>query len=393
MPRLSDLLSEKLKKQLAASPGKRRNAPAPAQRPASLPPTAPLPDFVAIDVETTGLDFSSDRVTEIGAVKFTGGKHAGEFSSLVNPGVPIPPVITELTGITDADVAAAPPFAAIAPELLAFIGDFPLCGHQITFDITFLNKELERAGQRMIGKLSLDTVLLSKILMQSGMRFSLKSVSDKLDVTLTNAHRALADAKASGEIATLLIPKIAELPIHVRRTMAAAAPASFLKTLIFATLGNARPAVSIQTGQTETAAPRLPMPAAFRTVETSNIRSIFSGGGGLEKNMPSFTLRPVPALNGRRSRRGVQFPVHPGGRGRNRNRQDPRLPYSGKFVGACKQHADRGRHPDPEPAGPADVKRTAARCENRRRRRPAVQRAQGPGKLPVPLPMGTPSSR
>ena len=291
MPRLSDLLSEKLKKQLAAPPGKRRHEPAPAQRPASLPPTAPLPDFVAIDVETTGLDFSSERVTEIGAVKFTGGRHAGEFSSLVNPGVPIPPAITDLTGITDADVAAAPPFAAIAPQLLAFIGDLPLCGHQITFDVTFLNKELERAGQRMIGKLSLDTVLLSKILLQSGMRFSLKSVSDKLDVTLTNAHRALADAKASGEIATLLIPKIAELPSHVRRTMAAAAPASFLKTLIFATLGNAHPAVSIQTSQTETAAPRLPIPAAFRTIETSNIRSIFSGGGGLEKNMPSFTLR------------------------------------------------------------------------------------------------------
>jgi ATP-dependent DNA helicase DinG len=292
MPRLSDLLPEKLKKKLRAEtrqppPLEKKNGPA--------APPAPVPAFVAIDVETTGLDFSSDRVIEVGAVKFKGGRPDGEVSFFVNPGVPIPSTVSELTGITDADVASAPPFAEIAPELLAFIADVPLCGHQIPFDLTFLNKELERAGLQPIGGQSLDTVLLSKICMQSGTtRFSLKSVSDKLEISLDNAHRALADAKAAGEVAAVLIPKLAELPRQVRQTMAAAAPASFLKTLIFASLGNARPGVSVRQHRAETvpAGPRLSMPDAWRPIAAEKIRDIFSSGGSLEKTMPAaFTLR------------------------------------------------------------------------------------------------------
>jgi ATP-dependent DNA helicase DinG len=299
MPRLSDLLPEKLKKQLLTTetrkqlPVKRRIVPPPVIKPPAVP-VFPLPDFVAIDVETTGLDFSSDRVIEIGAVKFTGGRPGAEFSSLVNPGVPLPPVITELTGIADADVAAAPVFADIAPKLLAFIANLPLCGHQITFDLTFLNKELERAGipgTQPIGRQSLDTALLSKILIQSGTRFSLKSVSDSLAVSLTNAHRALADAKASGEVAAILIPKIAELPRPVRQTMAAAAPASFFKTLVFKSLDGAHPAVSIRTLQTDVPATRLTVPDTCRPIEIEPVRRIFSTGGSLEKNLPSYSLR------------------------------------------------------------------------------------------------------
>ncbi|MBN2188783.1 MAG: 3'-5' exoribonuclease, partial [Chitinispirillaceae bacterium] len=301
MPRLSDLLSDKLKKRLVTEPRKPpsppRRSPAPSPVPAvktAPAPVVPLPDFVAIDVETTGLDFAADRVIEIGAVKFTGGRPGAEFSSLVNPGVPLPAVITDLTGITGADLSGAPPFAAIAPDLLSFIGNLPLCGHQITFDLTFLNRELERAGAATaepIGRQSLDTVLLSKILLQSGTRFSLKSVSDSLDVSLTNAHRALADAKASGEVAALLIPKIAGLPRHVLQTMAAAAPASLLKTLVFKALGREPARVCIRTRTAGAPEQKLAVPDSPRPVETGRIREIFEAGGNLEKNMAAFLPR------------------------------------------------------------------------------------------------------
>jgi len=300
MPRLSDLLPDKLKNRLFTetrkpSPEKRRSPAPPSEKtlPAPAPATA-LPDFVAIDVETTGLDFAHDRIIEIGAVKFIGGKPGAEFSSLVNPGVPLPALITELTGITGDDVAAAPAFAAIAQKLLSFIGGQPLCGHQISFDITFINKELERAGAKTaepVGRQSLDTVLLSKICLQSGTRFSLKSVSDSLDVPLTNAHRALADAKASGEVAVLLIPKLSELPLHVLQTMSAAAPASFLKTLIVTSLGSERPRVSIRTRLAGPQTPKLSVPDSCRPVETAEIRKVFSEGGDLEKYLPSFSAR------------------------------------------------------------------------------------------------------
>ncbi len=254
-------------------------------------PALPVPDFVAVDVETTGLDFSTDRIIEIGAVKFIGGKAAGDFSSFVNPGMPIPALITDLTGITGADTATAPLFETVAPNLLAFIGDLPVCGHQVIFDLTFINKALERCGLHTIGEKSLDTALLSKILLDSGMRFSLKSVSDSLDVTLDNAHRALFDARATGEVAVLLLPKLSRLPQRVRQTMAAAAPASFLKSLIFKTLGDSRPRVIVRERGDATAMAKLASPETFREIDVEAVKAIFSPGGRLEKTLPAFDLR------------------------------------------------------------------------------------------------------
>ena len=299
MPRLSDLLPDNLKKQLIAEskkseqrggnrpgqselPGKRKPDPAPAMV---------IPDFVAIDVETTGLDFSTDRVIEIGAVKFVGGKPGDEFSSFINPGRQVPQVITDLTGITNDDARTAPSFGAMAGQLLDFIGNLPLCGHQITFDITFLNKELDRAGAKTLTGNSLDTALLSRILSQSGIRFSLKSVSAALDITLDHAHRALHDAKASGEVAVQLIPRLADLPAGVRQTMGAAAPASFLKTLIFQSLGAARPRVNLRMRQALAPMEALAAPEEFSDIDEAAVKKIFSPGGGLEKAMTAFTLR------------------------------------------------------------------------------------------------------
>ena len=298
MPRLSDLLSEKLKKQLIADV-KKSNPVKPRpdftakkpEKPLPARPAVPLPDFVAIDVETTGLDFSSDRIIELGAVKFVNGKPGAEFISFVNPCIPVPEAITELTTITPADVATAPTFAEIAPRFCEFIGSLPICGHQIEFDLTFINKALEKAGLQPIGKQSIDTALLSKILLQSSSRFSLKSVSDKLAVTLNNAHRAINDARASGEVAALLIPKIAELPINVRQTFAAAAPGSFFKHLVFKSLGNAQPKVSIRDFAEPTKAPKLSNPEKFVDIDAEEIKRIFSSHGDLEKNMPSFLPR------------------------------------------------------------------------------------------------------
>lgn len=304
MPRLSDLVSDKLKKQLFS--GALKDAPGPherdgrqaVERPAPAPgndsaaPQFRLPDFAAIDVETTGLDFSADRVIEIGAVLFRNGRPDAEFSSFVNPGMPLPAAITELTGITDADVAAAPPFAAVATHLLSFIGDYPLCGHQIEFDLTFLSRELERAGLKPLERQFLDTVLLSKIVLHEGKRFSLKSVSSTLEVKLEDAHRALQDAKASGEVALALLPRLIDLPLQVRQTMAAAAPASLLKSLIVKSLGGAAPAVRVRSLCASPAGPKLAQPETFHDIDTGQVAAFFGREGGLSTAMPSFSPRP-----------------------------------------------------------------------------------------------------
>jgi ATP-dependent DNA helicase DinG len=251
-----------------------------------------VPDFVAFDVETTGLDFKNDRIIEIGAVKFIRGKPSEEFSTFINPGKPIPPYITDLTGISDKDVECAPAFSEISEKLLGFFGQLPLCGHQIEFDATFVNEELKRIQKQTLSSQFIDTVLLSRIILQPLGRFSLKSVSESLEVTLDNAHRALHDARASGEVAVQLIPKLGELSLSARQTMAACAPGSLFKSFIIKTLGPNRPFVRIETNRSPLNLSRLSIPEQFKTIERETIDDIFSENGVLEKSLDTFSPRP-----------------------------------------------------------------------------------------------------
>ena len=300
MPRLFDLLPDNTKKELIAEARKasekkkskkREKAPPPGEQSARKTPYLPIPNFVAFDVETTGLDFKNDRIIEVGAVKFLDRKPCAEFTTCINAGVPIPPHITDLTGIRNEDICTAPDFGAIADKLLQFIDGLPLCGHQVEFDATFLNEELKRIGRQTISGQLLDTALLSRILLQPLQRFSLKAVSESLEVRLQNAHRALDDARASGEIAVHLIPKLAELPLHVRQTMAACAPGSLFKGLLNKTLGSYRSAVLIETNRPAVSLPRLPIPDQFKEISKDKISQIFSENGTLGTYLPSFEPR------------------------------------------------------------------------------------------------------
>ncbi|MDR0306983.1 MAG: hypothetical protein LBI42_09140 [Chitinispirillales bacterium] len=287
MPRLFDLLPDSLRKELLndvkKSKAQQKSLKTEAhkgvsQESKSAPAAAlPIPDFAAIDVETTGLDFKNDRVIEVGAVRFINGKPEKEFSTFINPGVSIPEHITQLTHICDEDVKLAPRFNDIANELLEFIGTLPLCGHQIEFDQTFINEELKRAGLKAIAPQLLDTALLSRILLQPIGRFSLKHVCESLSVTLDNAHRALHDAKASGEAACQLVPKLAELPLEIRQALAAYAPASLFKTLVTKTLGGGRYGIYFKpAASSPNQNLKLDFPEQFLEVDTAEIESIFS---------------------------------------------------------------------------------------------------------------------
>src|SRR5215510_4572088 len=98
--------------------------------------------FVVVDLETTGGSPYSDAITEIGALKLCGGELLGRFETLVNPGVPIPPMITYLTGITEAMVLPAPRIDEVLPAWLEFARDAVIVGHNIRFDISFLDAAL-----------------------------------------------------------------------------------------------------------------------------------------------------------------------------------------------------------------------------------------------------------
>lgn len=165
---------------------------------------------VALDLETTGLDAERDAIIEIGCVKLEDGRITDEWSTLVNPGRPIPLGITQLTGITDAQVTSAPPLALVGPALLRFVGSLPIVGHNIGFDLGFLAQfELFRAN------LAIDTFDLATVLLPRQARYNLASLAAHFNITLTDAHRALDDARASLRLFLALVEYGSRLPASV----------------------------------------------------------------------------------------------------------------------------------------------------------------------------------
>ena len=166
-------------------------------------------DFVAFDIETTGLSDDDDRITEIGAVVFTGGKEGERFQTFVDPGMPIPPEIQKLTGITDRDVAGAPSEAEAVAAFLDFVGDRPLCAHNADFDIGFITAAAERMG-REFHPLYMDTLGFSQALLPDLRRYKLDIVADRLSLPPFNHHRASDDAYTCGRILSRLLTMLRE---------------------------------------------------------------------------------------------------------------------------------------------------------------------------------------
>lgn len=162
--------------------------------------------WIALDLETTGLDPSHDAIIEVGAVRFRDGEILDTFATLVNPYRPIPPEVERLTGITNRAVASAPPFALVAGDLLDFIGKTPvLVGHNIAFDLAFL----ERAGIRL-GALPVDTQELAEALFPRG-PYGLALLAATLGIPVRTAHRALEDATTSARVFATLWKRLLAL--------------------------------------------------------------------------------------------------------------------------------------------------------------------------------------
>lgn len=181
----------------------------------------PLPQvtFCVIDLETTGSSAGEHGITEIGAVKVRGGEVLGSFQTLVNPGCAIPPSITLLTGITESMVLPAPRIDAVLPTLLEFIGsdgaDDPtagtvIVGHNIRFDLGFLNAALERSGRPRLTHRSLDTLALARRLVRDEVPdCRLGTLASRLRLDHQPSHRALDDVLATVDLLHLLIERAA----------------------------------------------------------------------------------------------------------------------------------------------------------------------------------------
>ena len=155
--------------------------------------------YVVFDLETTGFSSIKDKIIEIGAVKVENGVITDKFSTFVNPKVPIPFEITNLTGITDDMVMEAPDIETILPQFLEFVGDAVLVAHNASFDVSFIEQNC-RYQDITPDFTSVDTVAMARILLPTLSKFKLNVVANALHISLENHHRAVDDAGATAEI-------------------------------------------------------------------------------------------------------------------------------------------------------------------------------------------------
>ncbi len=169
--------------------------------------------YVVFDIETTGFYSSKNSIIEIGAVKVVDGKEVEYFSEFVNPHVPIPYKITELTSITDDMVKDADDINVILPKFMEFIGDSVLVAHNAQFDVGFIEANCNRQGIAHDFTV-LDTVELGHALLPDLNRFKLDTVAKRLGIKLEHHHRAVDDAGATAKIFVKFIEMLKELGIN-----------------------------------------------------------------------------------------------------------------------------------------------------------------------------------
>ena len=165
--------------------------------------------FVVFDIETTGFSAAEDRIIEIGAVKITDGAIVDRFSTFVNPEVPIPFEIQQLTHITDDMVLGAPKIEEALPAFLDFVGESALVAHNAGFDVGFIEQNCVRLGRSRTFT-SVDTVGLARVLLPTLSKYKLNIVAKALNISLENHHRAVDDAAATAEIYVKFIEMLKE---------------------------------------------------------------------------------------------------------------------------------------------------------------------------------------
>lgn len=165
--------------------------------------------FICFDIETTGLSAARDKITEIGAVKVENGIITDKFSTFVNPEMPIPQKITQLTGITDEMVKDAPSQSEAVSAFLEFAGDNVLVAHNAPFDTSFIAKACEDMG-REYNYTSIDTVAISRAILTDIKNCKLDTVAKFLRLGEFNHHRATDDAEMLAKIFITLCRRLTD---------------------------------------------------------------------------------------------------------------------------------------------------------------------------------------
>ena len=278
--------------------------------------------YVALDLETTGLDPERDAIIEIGAVKFRDQEVLDTWSSLVRPPRPIPYKIQHLTGISQEEVDRAPPLRSLVGPLTRFVKDHPIIGHNVSFDLRFLNRQ-----GLFLHNSAIDTFELAGILLPHAARYSLGRLAEELGISFPTRHRALEDALATKDLFLALLRQASQLPLSVIQEInRLAAGVDWPLRQVFRDLerDKARFAFTGSIGQQllakgalggegflgplpEEGRPLRPAPEK-RPLDVDELAAMLEEGGAFAERFPGYEYRPqqVAMLRAIRSVRGIK---------------------------------------------------------------------------------------
>ena len=257
-----------------------------------------LSTFIAFDFETTGLDHQNDKIIEVAAIKFIDGEIADRYVELVNPGMSIPSVITEITGISDKMVRSSPSEELIIDDLLSFIGDNPLVAHNIHFDEKFLFQLCNRLGRDVLENAQYDTLQLARSVLYDQPVFNLSALSEYFGLSSKGAHRAEKDTENTGLIFLELVDEVSKYPLEtISRVNSMIKGTSVPNQKLYVDLGNELTKNGdLKAGLLKLDTPRKLMSNTFSYLGDKNISEIsseqvFGDNGLLSLSHPNFESR------------------------------------------------------------------------------------------------------
>ncbi len=162
--------------------------------------------IVIFDFETTGLDTYRDRIIEIGAIKFVDGRRVADFSTLIDPEIPLPEIITKITGISDDQLKGQPKIEERLPEFLQFIDKAVLVAHNAEFDMAFLRSVSARQGYQ-IEYPCFCTLKMARILLPDLESKNLDTLAKHYNLTFAARHRSIGDCEVTGSVLNSLLDK------------------------------------------------------------------------------------------------------------------------------------------------------------------------------------------
>ena len=249
-----------------------------------------VPAFVALDLETTGLDFEKDEIIEVALVRFENGEPKENIDFLVKPSAAeLRPFIETLTGISEKDLADAPDFATVAGQICSFIGELPIVAHNAVFDSKFLKQTFAKVGISYDSHVFWDSLTLSRIAFQDVPNHRLDTLVQELNIERSRAHRALPDADACGRLFVKALEKISSMDPWIYEALSKVAKGSGYETLFSSNAETlAAPKYKLPAAPAQEALPKSKAPRVSEFFKEGGFISFFIEGYKPRHNQQDF---------------------------------------------------------------------------------------------------------